>query len=109
MRKSTLQKRTAALGWDDLRCVLEIARAGSLSGAARALGVEHSTVFRRLNAIEKRLGARLFERTRTGYVPTANGELTAAAASAMEAEALGIERRLLGADERLSGVVRLAT
>jgi DNA-binding transcriptional LysR family regulator len=109
MRKPTLQKRTAALEWDDLRCVLEIARAGSLSGAARALAVEHSTVFRRLNAIEKRLGVRLFERTRHGYVPTASGELTASAARAMEVEVLGIERRILGADERLAGVVRLAT
>lgn len=109
MRKPTLQKRTAALDWDDLRCVLAIARAGSLSGAARALAVEHSTVFRRLNAIEKRLGVKLFERTRKGYVPNENGEITAAAASAMESRALDIERRIVGADERMSGVVRLAT
>jgi DNA-binding transcriptional LysR family regulator len=109
MRKPGLQKNTASLGWDDLRCVLEIARAGSLSGAARALRVEHSTIYRRLNAIEKRLGVKLFERTRHGYAATANGELTAAAAKAMETEALEIERRIQGADERLSGVVRLAT
>jgi len=109
MRKPTLQKRTAALEWDDLRCVLAIARAGSLSGAARVLAVEHSTVFRRLNAIEKRLGVKLFERTRNGYVPTGSGEITATAASAMESQALDIERRIVGADERLSGLVQLAT
>ncbi|MBS0422022.1 MAG: LysR family transcriptional regulator [Proteobacteria bacterium] len=109
MRKPTLQKRTASLEWDDLRCVLAIARAGSLSGAARALAVEHSTVFRRLNAIEKRLGVKLFQRTRGGYVPTESGEITAASASVMESQALDIERRIVGADERLSGVVRLAT
>jgi len=109
MRKPTLQKRTAALEWDDLRCVLEIARAGSLSGAARAMAIEHSTVFRRLNAIEKRLGVKLFERTRGGYVPTESGEMAAASASAMESQALDIERRIVGADERLSGVVRIAT
>jgi DNA-binding transcriptional LysR family regulator len=109
MRQPTLQKRTSSLPWDDLRCVLAVARSGSLSGAARALGIEHSTVFRRLNAIEKRLGVKLFERSRGGYAPTAHGELAAAAASAMEAEALAIERRILGADERLAGSVRLAT
>jgi DNA-binding transcriptional LysR family regulator len=109
MRKPTLQKRTSSLPWDDLRCVLAVARTGSLSGAARALGIEHSTVFRRLNAIEKQLGAKLFARSRSGYTPTANGELAAAAASAMEAEALAIERLMLGDDARLSGVVRVAT
>ena len=109
MRKPNLQKRTSSLPWDDLRCVLAVARTGSLSGAARALGIEHSTVFRRLNAIEKRLGVKLFERARSGYTPTANGEFAAAAASSMEVEALAIERRMLGADERLTGVVRLAT
>jgi DNA-binding transcriptional LysR family regulator len=109
MRKPGLQKRTRALAWDDLRCVLAVARTGSLSGAARSLGQEHSTVFRRLNAIEKRLGAKLFERTRSGYAPTSHGESAAAAAAAMEAEALAIERRLLGADQRLTGTVRLAT
>src|SRR5215467_1976752 len=109
MSKQGLQKRTQALAWDDLRCVLAVARTGSLSGAARALDVEHSTVFRRLNAIEKRLGVKLFDRTRNGYVATASGELTAAAAGAMEVEALSIERRVLGADERLSGTIRLAT
>ena len=109
MRKPALQKRTGELPWDDLRCVLAIARAGSLSGAARELGIEHSTVFRRLNSVEKRLGVRLFERSPRGYTPTACGELAAAAAGAMESEALGVERRMLGADARLTGVVRLAT
>lgn len=109
MRKPTLHQRTGTLPWDDLRCVLAVARAGSLSGAARALGIEHSSVFRRLNAIEKRLGVKLFERSRSGYTATSHGEFAAAAASAMETEALSIERRMLGADERLSGAVRLAT
>jgi DNA-binding transcriptional LysR family regulator len=109
MSKRRLQKRTQSLAWDDLRCVLAIARSGSLSGAARALGVGHSTVFRRLNAIERRLGATLFDRTREGYTVTANGELAIAAASAMEIEALAVERRMLGAAGRIGGVVRLAT
>jgi DNA-binding transcriptional LysR family regulator len=109
MSKRRLQKRTRSLAWDDLRCVLSIARTGSLSGAARALGVGHSTVFRRLNAIERRLGVTLFDRTREGYTATASGELAVAAANAMEIEALAVERRMLGAAGRISGVVRLAT
>lgn len=109
MSKRRLQKRTRSLAWDDLRCVLAIARTGSLSGAARALGVGHSTVFRRLNAIERRLGVTLFDRTREGYTVTASGELAVSAASAMEIEAIAVERRMLGAAGRIGGVVRLAT
>ncbi len=109
MRKRSLQQRTGPLAWDDLRCVLTIARTGSLSGAARALGIEHSTVFRRLNGIEKRLGVKLFERTRSGYRPTASGETVAAAAGGMEAQALAIERHIVEGSARMAGVIRLAT
>jgi DNA-binding transcriptional LysR family regulator len=109
MRKTSLQKRTRPLAWDDLRCVLTVARTGSLSGAARALGVEHSTIFRRLNAVERRLGVKLFERTRKGYAPTVQGERAAAAASAMESQALAVEGLMLGQESNLTGVVRLAT
>ncbi|MDR3415898.1 MAG: LysR family transcriptional regulator [Nevskia sp.] len=103
-----MQKSTVPLAWDDLRTVLAVARAGSLSGAARQLQVEHSTVFRRLRAIEKRFGAALFERTRNGYAPTAHGEAAAESARLMEEAALTAERRIMGADVRLSGVVRIA-
>jgi len=109
MRRPSLQKRTASLPWDDLRWVLTIARTGSLSGAARALHVGHSTVFRRLIALERRLGVKLFERTRGGYAPTAHGNLAAAAASAMESQALAVERLMVASDSDLTGIVRLAT
>ena len=95
--------------WGDLRVVLAIFREGTLSGAARRLGVTHSTVFRRLGAIEEQIGARLFERFRDGYAPTAAGEATAAAAARLEDEVLTLERRLAGQDLRPSGVVRIAT
>lgn len=95
--------------WDDLRTVLAIAQSGSLSGAARALGVSHATVFRRLGAIEERLGARLFERHRIGYTPTTAGEDVAAAAVRIEAEVTGIERRVAGRDLLPSGTVRVTT
>jgi DNA-binding transcriptional LysR family regulator len=114
MRNSNLQKRTSSerpgqLAWDDLRTVLAIVRTGSLSGAARALEVEHSTVFRRLEEIERRLGTHLFERSRSGYLANAHGESVAEAARIMEEAALSAERRVLGADARLTGTVRIAT
>lgn len=95
--------------WDDLRTVLAIAEAGSLSGGARRLGVSHATVFRRLGAIEARLGVRLFERARAGYAPTPAGEDVAAAARRIESEVHGVERRLAGRDLLPSGTLRVTT
>jgi DNA-binding transcriptional LysR family regulator len=95
--------------WDDLRFVLAIAREGGLSGAARVLGVKHSTVFRRLGAFEQRLGVRLFERFRDGYSPTLAGEAAAKVAARLAEEVLSLERQLSGQDLRPSGTVRLTT
>lgn len=109
MSKKTLQESTGQLDWEALRTVLAIVRGRGLSGASRVLGTQHSTVFRRLESIEHRLGVRLFERDRGGYRPTAHGEVIAEAARAMEEAALTAERRVLGADSRLTGPVRIAT
>lgn len=95
--------------WDDLRLFLAIARAGTLAGASRTLGVNHSTVFRRLNAMEEGLKVRLFERLPEGYVPTAAGEALRARAERIEEEAQAIERELSGQDVRLSGRLCLTT
>lgn len=97
------------LDWDDMRVVLAVAREGSLSGAARRLRVTHSTVFRRLAAIEQTLGATLFERFRDGYVATAAGEAAVTVAERLEDELTAFERRLSGQDMRPSGAVRIAT
>jgi DNA-binding transcriptional LysR family regulator len=97
------------LDWNDLRSFLAIACERSLQGAARALGVNHSTVFRRLNALEARLGARLFDRSARGYALTAAGEQMLASAERVEDEILGLQRRLLGGDVRLSGTLRVTT
>jgi DNA-binding transcriptional LysR family regulator len=99
----------SAMDWDDLRVVLAVFREGTLSGAARSLGVTHSTVFRRLGAIEERIGVRLFERFRDGYSPTPSGETAAASASRLEDEVVTLERKLSGQDLRPSGTVRLTT
>lgn len=94
--------------WNDHRLALAIARAGTLAGAAKALGVDHSTVFRRLAALEARLGLALFERAPGGaYTPTEAGARAAAAAERMEDEALGLARDLAGLDRRLSGRLRV--
>jgi DNA-binding transcriptional LysR family regulator len=95
--------------WDDLRTVLALRRAGSLSGAARALGVSHSTVLRRLQALEAKLGVKLFEKRREGLLPRPAGEEMAALGEAMEEQVLGLERRLMGRDLRPSGSVRITT
>ena len=62
------------LAWDDFRLVKAIAEARRAAGRGRALGVNHSTVFRRLGQIEEALGSTLFERHRTGYALTPAGE-----------------------------------
>ena len=95
--------------WDDLRIVLAIAAAGSLSGAGRSLGLSHATVFRRIGDIEERLGVKLFDREKGGYSPTLAGEEVAASARRIEAEVLETERRVAGQDIRPSGIVRVTT
>jgi DNA-binding transcriptional LysR family regulator len=60
--------------WDDLRFFLAVSELGSISAAAELLNVNHSTVLRRLASLEKRLGARLFDRLPDGYAMTAQGE-----------------------------------
>lgn len=95
--------------WNDLQFLLGVAEAGSLSGAARRLGVNHTTVLRRVNAFEERLGVRLFDRLPTGYSLTAAGEELARAAQQVDETVTGVERRLAGQDLRLSGTVRVTT
>lgn len=94
--------------WNDLRLVLAVQRAGALTGAAAALGVDHSTAFRRLKALEERIGVRLFERLPGGaYEPTEAGARMAAAAERMEDEALALERAIAGVDDRPTGRLRV--
>ncbi len=93
--------------WDDLRVFLAVARAGSLSGAARSLGVNHSTVFRRIAGFEETLGVRLFERLPTGYALTPAGEETLRIVESIEADVATLDRTVTGQDLRLSGTVRI--
>jgi DNA-binding transcriptional LysR family regulator len=95
--------------WNDLRYVLAVGDAGSLAGAARILGVNHTTVLRRISAFEKELGLRLFERLPTGYVLTAGGEELIAATRNVNDTIIELERKLAGRDLRLSGALRVTT
>jgi DNA-binding transcriptional LysR family regulator len=92
-----------------LRHFRAIARHRTLSGAARALGVQQSTMGRRLDALEERIGARLLQKTPAGFVLTAAGEAILGNVERIENEALTIERAITGQDVRLEGVVRLTT
>ncbi|KRC34919.1 MULTISPECIES: LysR family transcriptional regulator [unclassified Lysobacter] len=98
-----------SMSWDDYRFILAIGRAGSLNGAAKRLGVSHPTVFRRVNEIERKLGARLFERARDGYAPTATGEEVVRVAAEVEERIEATERRLSGLDARPAGSLRVTT
>ncbi len=95
--------------WDEFRLVKAVADTQSLGGAAEALGLNHSTVFRRLNALEEQLGSRLFERSRTGYTLTAGGEEMVALAARMADEIVNFERKVAGRDIKPSGELRVTT
>ena len=97
------------LDWSDLRFALAIGRQGSPGAAAAALGVNPTTVQRRLEALERHLGARLFERSRRGYAPTEAGAQVLEQARRMADQAEEIERQVLGRDRELGGVLRVAT
>ena len=97
------------LSWDDFRYVKAIAEARSLAGAAEAIGVNHSTVFRRLGQIEQQLGSRLFERGRAGYALTACGEQMVELAGRMNEDIVTFERKVTGQDLRPSGELRVTT
>ena len=94
--------------WDGLRVFLAVARTGRISAAARKLGVEHTTVSRRLAALETALGAPLFHRTAAGYLPTPLGQEILPTAESIERAAEGIGVRARESTGRIAGRVRVA-
>ncbi|RMG32902.1 MAG: LysR family transcriptional regulator [Gammaproteobacteria bacterium] len=91
------------MNWDDLRLFLAVARSGSISSGARQLGLQHSTVSRRMRRFEQDIGARLFDKVPTGYELTAAGEHLLEAAERMEREILSVDGSLAGSDHQPSG------
>src|SRR6187431_2493309 len=96
------------MDWDGLRVFLAVARAGRLSAAAKRLAVEHTTVSRRLAALEHELGTQLFYRTAGGFLLTPVGQSVLANAEAMERAAATVGARARETTGAVSGRVRLA-
>lgn len=108
---SSLRKHKPAnmLGdWDDVRFFLAVARTGSFSAAAIQLNAKQTTVGRRIQALERRLGAKLFDRHRHGMEVTPAARSVLVQAESMMANAAAIERHLAGIDDEMSGGVRVA-
>jgi DNA-binding transcriptional LysR family regulator len=99
--------KNAGMDWDDLHYVLAVARAGTLAGAARRLAVDETTVARRLAAVERALGTRLFERVEGSMRPTKAGETAIACAAETEHSVRALELGIGGKDAQIAGSVRL--
>jgi len=93
--------------WDELRYLLAVRRAGSLNAAARALGVDKTTVSRRITALEHALGVRLFDRKPDGYRLTPHGERAIAAVGEMEGAVSALVAEFSDVRGDQSGVVHL--
>lgn len=91
--------------WDDIRIALAVARSGTVSGAAERLGVHHATVIRRIDALESRLGARLFQRHPRGYSLTEAGRTLLDAGSAADERFAQMAARIAGAGARIEGEI----
>jgi DNA-binding transcriptional LysR family regulator len=98
-----------ASGWQDLTYFLAVARGGTLASAAATLSVNPSTVHRRIAALERSVGTRLFDRSPRGYAPTDAGADLLSHALEIESAVMRAERELSGRDDSLAGTVRLAT
>ncbi len=97
------------LAWDDLRLIKSIAEVRSLPAAAELLGINHSTVFRRLGQLEEVLDTKLFERHRSGYTLTAVGEEMVALAQRVDDEITAFTRKLVGREIAPAGELRVTT
>src|SRR5262245_17756227 len=95
------------IDWDDLRVFGSIVRGGSVRAAAKDLGIHHSTVARRLENLEERLGVHLFTRTPLGLRLTEEGHAVLGRTERVESEIDSLERRLHGQDQRLEGLIRI--
>lgn len=107
MQYCSTMDATSSFDWDDLRVALAVGRSGTHGAAARTLGIDPTTIGRRIAALEQALGARLFDRTPGGLVPTEEGRTLLLRAERVEAELLAAEREIKGADAKLTGSVRI--
>ncbi len=89
--------------WDEIRTAFQVARLGTVSGAADVLGVHHATVIRHIDALEKRLGTKLFQRHARGYTPTEAGQDLLSVAQATDDQFIQLAGRIKGRGESVSG------
>lgn len=89
--------------WDEIRTAYHVARMGTVSGAAEVLGVHHATVIRHVDALETRLGVKLFQRHPRGYTPTEAGEDLLRVASATDDQFGQLAGRIKGRGQDVSG------
>ncbi len=99
----------ARQNWDDLRYILAVAETGSVSAAARRLGVNHATVLRRIAAFEDESGAELFDKTRRGYTVAPDRARVIEAAREVEAAVESLDRMVAGLQAPLSGKIRVTS
>jgi DNA-binding transcriptional LysR family regulator len=91
--------------WDEIRTAYHVARAGTVSGAAEALGVHHATVIRHVDALEGRLGVKLFQRHARGYTPTEAGLDLLQVAQATDDQFAQLSGRIRGRGETMTGEI----
>lgn len=96
-----------SLDWNDLQILLEVSRAGSLAGAGQRMGIDQSTVSRRLTRLEADLGATLFMRSRKGLVPTNAGQIAVRRAAGIERQIDIMSENVVESDKALSGVIEV--
>ena len=102
-----MQDQGGTIDWDDFRFLLAIVRGGSVSAAARQLGVDHATVIRRVDRLERHLKAKLFDRRKSGYLLTEAGQRVADSAEAMESTIVANQEAVGGSRAHLTGTVRI--
>lgn len=97
------ESELAMENWDEIRTAYQVARLGTVSGAAEVLGVHHATVIRHIDALERRLGTKLFQRHARGYTPTEAGRDLLAVAQATEEQFAQLSGRIKGHGETVQG------
>ncbi|WP_172296048.1 LysR family transcriptional regulator [Pseudoruegeria sp. HB172150] len=95
--------------WDEIRTAYQVARLGTVSGAASALGVHHATVIRHIDALEQRLGVKLFQRHARGYTPTEAGRDLLQVAQATDEQFTLLAGRIRGRGEEVTGELIVTT
>ena len=89
--------------WDEVRTAFQVARKGTVSGAAQVLGVHHATVIRHIDSLEEKLGAKLFQRHARGYTPTEAGADLLNVAQSTDDQLNQLASRIRGRGDQVTG------